>query len=170
MNATRFDRLVRAYSIAKTPRRQTLLALALGTVGLPTLGGETTAGPGCKNFGKKCKKNKGCCSGICKGKKGKKRCKAHDTGGCQAGQTFPACGGALVQCTTSTAAAGACITTSGNAGYCSATTNCFSCQRDADCVPNCGPQAACVTCAMGCASTDGTACAGPSPTSCNFPP
>lgn len=169
MDATRFDHWIRTLSTPSS-RRRMLSGFLLGAITARFAIEEAAAGPDCKNVGKKCKKAKDCCSGVCKGKKGKKKCKAHDTGGCQAGQTFTGCGGTTVMCTTSAAAQGGCITTTGNAGYCSATTNCFSCQRDADCVPFCGPQAACVTCATNCAYTGGTACAGTSPNSCIFPP
>jgi hypothetical protein len=38
---------------------------------------------GCVDVGKFCKKSHQCCSGICQGKMGKKRCKSHDRGTCQ---------------------------------------------------------------------------------------
>jgi hypothetical protein len=115
---------------------------------------------GCVDVGTFCKNDGQCCSGICQGKKGKKRCKAHDTGtGCQAGQTAQICGGTDVTCTTSTGfPQGLCATTTGNAAYCSANTACQVCARDVDCHAEFGPQAACVVC-NGCA--EGTACDSP---------
>jgi hypothetical protein len=159
MDATRFDLLARTLAMASS-RRQALSALLLGGVALTHGAGESEAGPGCKNVGKKCKKKKDCCSGICKGKKGKKKCKAHDTGGCLAGQQQEECGGdATIACTTSAGETGFCETTTGNAAYCAADIDCFACTKDADCRPFCGPQAACVACTdcpggVGCAATD----------------
>jgi hypothetical protein len=170
MDASRFDRLTRAISHATLPRRQILIALVLGIVGLHARGGAVAAGPGCKNVGKKCKKKKDCCSGICKGKKGKKRCKAHDTGGCQAGQRQGICGGVDVPCTTSAGNPGLCQTTTGNAAYCTAGGGCFACQQDADCRPFCGPGAACVRCLFCGEDGSPTACVGLIPGGCEFPP
>lgn len=122
---------------------------------------------GCVNVGNFCKNSGQCCSGICAGKKGK-TCQAHDASTCQAGQTVVACGGVDTFCTTSGGETGACTTTSGNAGYCTKTANCFACSRDADCEAVCGPQAACLPCALSCTATGGTACAGPATGSCTF--
>lgn len=169
MDAMHFDHWIRTLSTISS-RRQVVRALILGAITARFTTGEATAGPGCKNVGKKCKKTKECCSGICKGKKGKKTCKAHDTGGCKAGQNVVGCGGpANVPCTTSAGVEAECFTTTGNAGYCAGTATCFSCQRDADCIALCGPQAACITCTA-CLSNGGTACAGTSPISCTIPP
>jgi hypothetical protein len=163
LGGLQFDALTRSFLDLTTARRHTLVALALGSLILRQSTDDTAAGPGCKNVGKKCKKKKDCCSGICKGKKGKKRCKAHDSGGCQ-----PTAGtsGQNIACTTSTGEMGTCFTTTGNAGYCANDGECFPCTRDADCRPYCGTQAACVRsdfCLAG-------ACFGPSGSSCNFAP
>lgn len=160
MTTAQFDRWSRALSRAS--RRQTLLALLLGA---ETLFGkeDVVAGTGCKNVGKTCKKKKDCCSGVCKGKKGRKKCKAHDTGGCQAGQREMGCGGdADVPCTSASGEEGVCDTTTGNAGYCTVGAGCFPCTKDADCRQFCGPSAACIRCAPECADVGGTACVGPS--------
>ena len=85
MDPTRFDSLVRTLA-EPVSRRRTITAAALAALGIARRGDETAAGPGCKNVGKKCDKDKDCCSGICKGKKGKEKCKAHDTGGCGKGE------------------------------------------------------------------------------------
>ena len=76
---------------------------------------------GCINVGGKCRgKDELCCSGICQGKKpkqgkrDKRRCVAHDTGGCT--ETDRVC--PSVPCTTSIGHAGGCMTTTGNAPYC----------------------------------------------------
>ncbi len=38
---------------------------------------------GCLSVGDPCKRIEQCCSGVCAGKKGKKTCRAHDTGTCK---------------------------------------------------------------------------------------
>jgi hypothetical protein len=160
MDTLRFDSVTRRLSVSAS-RRQTLAALALAALGRFGLGDEAAAGPGCKDVGATCKEATQCCSGLCKGKKGRKRCKAHDTGGCQAGQASPVCkvGGQYVDCTTSAGKNGFCQTTTGNAAYCVAGGTCMACTEDADCRQVCGPRAACIACAGACAG--GTLCAGP---------
>jgi hypothetical protein len=166
VNAIHFDRWSRNLAAAPS-RRRILAALFSGAVTSPFLPVPAAAGPGCKNIGKKCKKKKDCCSGVCKGKKGKKKCKAHDTGGCQA---MAATCSQNIDCTTSTGEMGDCFTTTGNAGYCANAGECFPCTRDADCRPFCGPQAACARCTACLPGTPTTACLGPSGSSCNFAP
>lgn len=162
-------------------RRRLARTLGLTTIALP---GSATAKNrkkkkkkvtfndfGCVNVGGICKNASQCCSGICKGKKGKKKCQAHDAQGCQAGQREEICGGDAVNvpCTSSAGEEDSvCDTTTGNAGYCTFNGDCFPCSKDADCQEFCGPAAACMICADFCAETGGTACVGPGP--CTFPP
>ena len=119
---------------------------------------------GCLNVGDPCRRARQCCSGSCQGKKGRKRCKAHDTGGCAAGADLEVCGGTNVACTTSLGKPGLCATTTGNAGYCLAIGDCAPCKTDRDCQivagGQLGPRAACVQCAE-CTGTGGTLCVGP---------
>ncbi len=124
---------------------------------------------GCVNVGNACKRSGQCCSGICTGKQGKQRCRAHDQSTCQPG---PVCNaGDDVPCLTVAGDVGTCLTTTGRAGYCSGGGGCFACTRDTDCVPICGPQAACLAC-PDCIPSDGTQTvyAGPRADSCQFPP
>jgi hypothetical protein len=124
---------------------------------------------GCVNVGRSCKNGDQCCSGICEGKRDKKRCQAHDQSTCQAGLTSLVCGGeSNLSCTTSGGDPGLCLNTTGNAGYCFASGDCFSCKKDADCEPVCGPGAACIVCAETCAGRGGTFCAGAVADSCDF--
>lgn len=129
---------------------------------------------GCINVGKLCKTDDQCCSGICQGKKGKKRCKAHGAAGCNPGVQDSSCGtdanpGTNVVCTTATGNAdGLCGTTTGNAGYCLYTGECYPCRKDAECQEYCGPKAACIRC-DGCTETGGRSCAMPENTQCDFP-
>jgi hypothetical protein len=179
MDQHRFDSLTRA--LTSVPSRRTLLrglaglGLGLGVARLPrvaTARKKRKQKPkfnafGCVNVGDFCQTADQCCSGICQGKKGKRRCKAHDTGGCSAGLTpAAACGGTEdVACTTSHGQPGKCATTTGNAGYCVAELHGysnFSCKTDRDCYVESGgflgPDVACVLCPDG---EGGTLCATP---------
>jgi hypothetical protein len=176
MDTDRFDLLSR--TVARVlPRRSVAGILGVSALVLPGL---VDAGKkkrkkkvkrnefGCVNVGRFCKRDDQCCSGICDGKQGKKRCRAHHSGDCQAGQD--ACAGSLVPCTTATGDAGFCVRTTGNAGYCSFSGRCTTpaCQKDADCQDLCGPQAACIVCDGDCHSGR-TVCVGPSNDSCEMP-
>jgi hypothetical protein len=178
MHAQHFDRLARLYAVSSDQdhhpslaptlsRRRILAALTLVTFGASNSLHQVAAGPGCKNVGRKCQRARQCCSGVCEGKKDKKRCRAHDTGGCRAGQRSTGCGGSVdIDCTTSADLLGACQTTTGNAGFCAASGDCFRCRKDADCRAVCGPRAACVRCEESCSGVGGTACLGPD--ACDF--
>jgi len=175
MDTDRFDRLSRGVAHV-LPRRAVAGIFSFGALALPGLVDARKKKRknkkqikrnefGCVNVGNFCKSDDQCCSGICAGKQGKKRCRAHDSGGCQAGQDL--CGGADVRCTTGTGEAGFCLRTTGNAGYCFASGRCItpSCQKDADCQEVCGLQAACIVCEGDCQSGR-TVCVGPSEGSC----
>jgi hypothetical protein len=178
MNGHAFDHAMRYLTTELTRRSlsQTALhaALVLGGAGLPVGVAAKKKRKnkkrkkikrnafGCVNVGNFCQNSGHCCSGICQGKKGKKKCKAHDSGDCQAGQREEACGGEDVFCTSSAGGLGVCDTTTGNAAYCAVSAGCFACAKDADCRGVCGPAAACIVCAGECDDTGGTACVGPS--------
>jgi hypothetical protein len=176
MDTKRFDRLTLALSDTLT-RRGLGALLGLGATGMPGLAAAKKNGRkkqrkkikrnnfNCVNVGDYCKNDGQCCSGICQGKKGKEKCKAHDVGGCQAGQSIGECGGTDVPCTSGSGESGTCFTTTGKAGYCHVSGNCSVCRKDADCREKCGPQAACVLCAD-CPETGGTGCVGPTEESC----
>ncbi len=117
---------------------------------------------GCLNVGKPCKNAAQCCSSICE----RKQCRAHDAGSCATGKHPASCGGASnVACTSSLGKAGVCATTTGNAGYCIVSGECFACSTDAECQAakngKYGPGAACIRCGGECATSGGTACVGP---------
>jgi hypothetical protein len=183
MDAPSFDRLTRAIGIVSS-RRQFGTALAVLAAGAATWAERAPAKQGkkrkkklklnqfgCVNVGGKCRGKDGvCCSGICEGKKPKKRkrdkshCVGHDARTCPPGQTPSVCSqvGLDVPCTTGAGLPGHCATTTGEAAYCAFEVKCFACQKDADCIPFCGPQAACILCTPEC--LDGgltTACVGP---------
>ncbi len=170
MDANEFDRMTRRVSIRFS--RRTLSGL-LG-VSLAGVAGLTEAkkkkkkkikrnGFGCVNVGNSCKNDGQCCSGICAGKKRKRKCRAHDEGTCQPGQD--SCVGTSVACTTTGGLMGQCAVTTGKAEYCTSSGVCFPCTRDSDCVPNFGPGAACFVCMKECAGSNpgGTACGGLTP-------
>jgi hypothetical protein len=141
MNARAFDNAVR-YLGTKLPRRSLILPALHATVvpggaGLPS-GAMAKKKKrkrqkkikrnafGCVDVGGFCTNGGHCCSGICQGKKGKKRCQAHDTGDCQAGQREQTCGGEDIFCTSTAGGLGVCDTTTGNAAYCAVSAGCFS--------------------------------------------
>jgi hypothetical protein len=156
MDGRHFDQLTLRLAMLRAKRRGVIAAL-VATIPFARNGTAILAGPGCKDVGTRCKRKSDCCSNICRGRRGRKKCKSHDTGGCQAGQIEAFCGGTTVQCTTSSGLPGSCNTTSGNAGYCSREGACVSCTKDLDCQNQFGAGAACVKCAtcpggLGCAS------------------
>jgi hypothetical protein len=158
MDDSRFDRWTQLFANPAS-RRRILFGLFFGASGSLQGAWESAAGPGCKNVGKKCKNAGQCCSGVCKGKKGKKKCKAHDAQGCKAGPDV--CGeGDEIPCTTTTGDEGFCVTTTGNAGYCAADGDCAACTKDVDCQALFGPLAACIAC-IGCEPDVDTQCVGP---------
>jgi hypothetical protein len=182
MDATPFDHLSRSL-VARLTRRTLAGLIGLSVVPIPHPGdakGKHTHNNhpkmvkfndfDCVNVGGLCKHDGQCCSGICQGKKHKRRCRAHDQRTCHAGQIEGFCGGEPVSCVTGTGDTGSCDTTTGKAGYCTASGNCFACSKDADCVPFCGAHAACIVCGNVCALSDlQTACVGPVAGGCRFP-
>lgn len=185
MNADRFDELTRAV----TASRRLVLGggLASAAAGLCLMGGEARkkrrkkrkkrrkkskkARPnayGCLNVGATCKKAGRCCSGICQGKKGKRKCRAHDTGTCK--QNAPAfCEGDPVQTLCNNSPQCACLKTTGGSSICGSlsteSSQCAECRTDADCLAlGLPPGSACVpfstgVCAGNCPT--GMACAAP---------
>jgi hypothetical protein len=166
MDGSRFDRWTRALS-----RRTVAGVLGLGALGLPSLIEAKKHKHkhkkkkkvkfndfGCVDVGNFCKNSGQCCSGICQGKKGKKKCQAHNVSTCTAGQHTTGCSGTDTICTSSTGDEGFCETTTGNAPYCAAVGTCSTCTKDTECQVLFGPDAACIVCS-GCPG--GTVCVGP---------
>jgi hypothetical protein len=139
-----------------TSRRRALWLFAWGTLGVVThhrAGGTVGAKKrkkkgrdakpnafGCLDVGKPCRgKDALCCSGICagkkpgKGKQDKRTCAAHNTGGCLPERSF--CVDSEAFCSPTAA----CLTTTGNAGFCAEDlgfdreVNCQPCVRDTEC-------------------------------------
>jgi hypothetical protein len=173
MEGRQFDNLLR--SLAQSRRSLLGGALGIGALTLPSLVDAKKHKKrkkkkvkfndfGCVNVGGFCKNGGQCCSGICAGKKGKKKCQAHGAGGCGAADDFCATGQA-VPCTTDANLPGQCVHTTGNAGFCEVAGECFPCTRDPDCVAACGIGAACIVCESEC-GVGGTACVGAGPDPC----
>jgi hypothetical protein len=178
MDPQRFDTVARLLSLG-APRRRLLAGFALSPLAglaagrsLDDVAARKTRKPkkpkpnvfGCLDVGKTCKRSEQCCSNVCKGKRGKKRCRAHDTGGCAAGHSV--FGDDIVPCESSSGETGRCGTTTGNAGYCVGGGDCRPCRSDVDCQALCGPRAACVLSPEGCSGVTRTICAGPDDVVC----
>ncbi|MGH2618406.1 MAG: hypothetical protein ACRDJC_24510 [Thermomicrobiales bacterium] len=178
MDGFQFDTMIRSLSGSRRSLLGGVLTIAGGWLGVPGAGAKKKrkrkpkqAKPnafGCLNVDAPCQSAEQCCSGICTGKKGKKRCRAHATGNCRIGQSIAFCGGENSGCALGGGnLTGVCGTSTGNAGYCVGGGDCFPCTRDAECRPFCGPGAACVRCAD-CTETGGTMCASPGVHTCVF--
>jgi hypothetical protein len=179
MDSDRFDGLARSVSTLLS-RRTLATLLGFGAFAWPRVAGAKKKHKhkhkkkikrnsfGCVNVGNFCTKSSQCCSGICQGQKGKKKCQAHDASTCQSGNDV-CVNGVPQPCTTSTGHPGDCTRTTGNASYCETDGECFACKQDADCVPFCGAGAACIICPVGC-GPNGTACVGLTDGVCTFPP
>jgi hypothetical protein len=163
MNASRFDTLARSLTDVPSSRRELLwgvAGIAFGTLAVAT--GTTEAGAAlvsCVPVGKRCKRSGQCCSGRCRGPKGKKTCRAHDVGTCTATQNFctsaaDLCGGGQCGCTRTT----------GGASFCSKNGSSITCTKDAECVAALNtPGAACVVFAGSDCLPEGNRCALPCP-------
>lgn len=99
---------------------------------------------GCVNVGGACRTGGQCCSGICQGKQGRKRCQAHNASTCTG---TDGCSAEFVGCITENGVDGTCNVTTGGASFCTTSAVCFDCTVDADCVTKCGAGAACLDCA-----------------------
>ena len=167
MDPERLDELTRTLG-GTTSRRGGLRLLAGGALGAALgLLGRGEAGAfhfGCRHVGKPCTRSGQCCSGRCRGPKGKKTCRAHDVGACTAEKDIcltggPRCGGAA-ECE--------CYVTTGGANFCSSGVgSCMACTTDTQCVRALAiPGSACVTvnhgpvCGTNCNGFQ-TACYGP---------
>ena len=165
-----FDALIQGLTEAPRPRRRALLRvvgaalsarLAGADVGTPVV-----AAAGCAKVGKSCKRADQCCSGICEGKHGKKKCRGHDAGTCQRGQdtcTDPDPDGD--KCNNN--ADCSCIATTAGTSFCADVVGggCADCARDADCLAlGFPPGTACLVIGVG-------RCSGhcPNGTGCNPP-
>ena len=172
MDDTRFDAWTRRrFGLAAGGAAVSLLGLAAG---LPSpTGAKKTKKKrakhnrfGCVDVGKPCRgKDAKCCSGRCQGKKPKRgekdasRCVAHHVGGCRTSEDICTGPPALPSSPEACGANGHCFRTTGKASFCGdddgiAFSPCSGCAKDADCVADFGPAAACVVCAGECVGPD----------------
>jgi hypothetical protein len=173
VDTIRFDCVTRAVSTLLS-RRAIARTLGLGALALPDLADAKKKRRkkkkkakfndfGCVNVGSFCKNSEQCCSGICEGNTGKKRCQAHDTSGCQLADDTCLDEGAVL-CPDDAGGANKalflCFQTTGKAGFCGTKvgSQCVACTKDADCVADFGAGAACVVCAKFCADSNHTTC------------
>jgi hypothetical protein len=167
MDHGQFDQIV-ARLAARRERR-----VALGIAGGAALaalfgriGGVEAGAAGCATNGKSCQRADQCCSGVCKGKRGKKKCRAHGMGTCKQGQNVcTAADPHLLRC--NNIAACGCFRTTAGSPFCgnSFSTTCADCRRDGDCAALGFPAGS------ACVALDVGACAGdcPSGTACLVP-
>jgi hypothetical protein len=129
---------------------------------------------GCLEIGDPCQSEEQCCSGICAGKKGQRKCRAHDTGTCVQGMPG-LCTAANPETTRCNNADCSCYRTTAGSNVCSSDDThdfevCVDCQRDADCQElGFPPGSSCTVVSQGrCAGEceSGTACLLP----CGFVP
>jgi hypothetical protein len=143
MEPERFDALTRSLRSAASSRRRLLAGASLGAL-LTALAARRVPAThfDCRHVGVRCKRNDQCCSGRCRGKVGRKTCRAHHEGTCTAAQLF---------CKTGTAACGAggtscnCGRTTGGAMFCAQGGTKIKCTTDRQCEQEISaPGAACV--------------------------
>jgi hypothetical protein len=141
MDQTRFDTWTRelAQTSPLVSRRWAMARVAgAALTGLAVFAGidRTTEAAGCKRVDEPCKRAGQCCSGICNGKRGKKKCRGHGAGTCKRNQDV---------CATSfpegercnNEANCLCLQTTSGTSFCanpgSNGVACTNCKRDADC-------------------------------------
>jgi hypothetical protein len=91
---------------------------------------------GCLNVGKPCKSADQCCSGICDGKKRKRKCVAHGTGTCDQQGPEICVPDPPIALTCNNDATCRCFRTTGDSIVCAkfeGPASCVQCARDADC-------------------------------------
>jgi hypothetical protein len=162
---THIDEIARALGRPELNRRAAIAAGIAGALGAVLGLREVTAGVGCRNAGKTCRRGDECCSGICKGKRGKRTCRAHGAGTCRAGANY--CREGLTAVCNGSAEC-LCFVTTGAARFCGAKngTVCAACRKDTDCDAVTGPGSACIEATerpfCGCDNLGfGTACIAP---------
>ena len=172
MDGESFDAVVQRAAVGASRRGVlragvgALAGVALGAIGTALGFAEAEASHfDCRHVGDRCKRATQCCSGICTGKRRRKKCQAHDTS---------ICNPSLNICTTGQEGFCNnnnhnchCALTTGNAGFCGDYTAglnnlCRDCSTDMDCQQEFGPGAACVVlqglCKDSCVDTGNTAC------------
>lgn len=149
MDGSQFDDLTRALTESRRWLLKGALAAGAGLLVVPSVEAKkkkrkhkkrkpraTPNAFGCLDVGDACTDADQCCAGICEGKQGKKRCRAHDSGTCD--QALPGI------CTAPSGAQSACnnrgdcgcFRTTAGSNFCAFSPNtvCADCNSDADCL------------------------------------
>lgn len=167
MDGERFDRMTKNLAVGTFGRRRVLrglagagLGLLLARIGVSAAAEETIEADnqfGCVRVGRRCRKNRQCCSGICKGRKGKETCRPHNVGTCKRSQNV--CGPVMQVARCNNSDDCGCFVTTGGASFCGGDRGeCMVCRDDRDCqARGFGQGAACVVCREECPDT-GTGC------------
>jgi len=162
LDERRFDSLIKA--LAFVSRRTALRAAAKGALGLAFARGvpgglevQEAIAKGCRKKRKDCKRDRQCCSGICK----KRTCRQAPTqltctirkNFCESGLEETACG------TTNGGDPCVCVVTTSGASFCGniADIECVPCIGSGDCAAVAGPGSACVQAVGNCLCNDGGA-------------
>lgn len=145
MDSQHFDELMRTLAQSRRSLVAGALTAAAGLLGIQAATArrrkprKPRAQPnefGCVDAGKPCQNNGSCCSGVCKGKKGRKRCQAHHTGTCKQGGAGHCLESSVETCNDRTDCA--CVRTTSGSDVCVQTAPsgfdyCADCARDTDC-------------------------------------
>lgn len=148
MKQQRFDAVVMELVEERYPRRHALVAVGWATLAglLAHFGGgrQATAAVACLKVGKKCRRAKQCCSGVCRGRRGDKTCRRHGAGTCkQEGQHLVCTAPDITLSHCNNNSDCACVRTTAGTNFCgdfffpsgcTTCSGCAVCERDADCV------------------------------------
>lgn len=132
-----------------------LLAAALGGGALTRFELAEVAAGTCRQVGDGCRRRRQCCSGRCRGMKGKKTCRGHHAGTCKRGDNVCKAGAGA------TCGDGcSCFMTTGGAPFCGRFAFRAACHRDKECeAEGAGRGAACVRNDGACEVESATFCA-----------
>jgi hypothetical protein len=128
-----FDDLVFALGAASS-RRSLLRLLGAGmAAALAQMGRPHGAAAACKADGSKCQRSEQCCSGACKGKRRKGKCRATpEARGCQTDDPY------ATPCPERTNDSQFCWVTLGGKPFCGTSLQCFNCATNDACVQEFG--------------------------------
>lgn len=154
MDQHRFDALL--MRLTKEPRsRRLALRLVVSTVlaGALAGGGARLAAAACKQNGRPCDGGNQCCSGVCRGKRGRKKCRpAPGQGSCTIAKDTCKVGGVVGACASGGGEGCACLRRPSGAAFCADLTTidclpCAQCPTGTTCVR--APFNSCSTCGHG---------------------
>ena len=147
MDGSQFDDAVRALIASRRALVSGALAIAMARLGVVQTGAKKKRKRkkkakkpkpneyGCLEVGAPCKSEADCCSGICEGGKGKKRCQGHGAGTCSQEAPGFCQEGPSAICDNSTTCV--CARTTAGSNFCGTlavpSSGCADCQTDADC-------------------------------------